>query len=218
MSGQFKWVDYSPPAGGASELIASLTGPCVCNLPAVGTEVGQSGVASSIAAGWNSRFGIYFGSVQEGDAVPDYSGYAYTEINHPSKFNALSDPSFSDNFRSKRGGFKEYQGNGNPGLNAKGKIANSAYLTANGADRRMATVAVIDCPAFDSGALAPVTKWACVLMLHPINTSQGGSGTGATRMFLEYLGMSDDPNSPCAAAGTVGGPNSGGPLVPALVQ
>lgn len=212
MSGQFKWVDYSAPAGGANELIDSLTGSGVCNLPAIGTEVGQSGVVSSIAAGWNSRFGISFGGIKEGDSVPDYSGYAYTEINHPSKFNALSD------FASKRGAFAAYQGDANPNLSTKGTIADTAYLTAHGADRRMATVAVIDCPAFDLGSLAPVTEWVCVLMLHPINNSQGGSGTGATRMYLEYLGRSNDPNSACTTAGTVGGPNSGGPMVPALVR
>ena len=221
--GAFMWVDYSPPAGGAAELSANLTGPGVCDLPALGSQVGQAGVASSLAAGWNSRFGISFGSVKQGDAVPDYSGYAYLDGKDgvpaagpngkvpgvPNKFG---------DFQSRRGSNAPYQGNAASGLRANGQIANSAYLTANGADRRMATVAVIDCPALGSGARAPVTEWVCVLMLHPINTSQGGSGTGAARMYLEYRGRSDEPGSPCAAVGTVGGPNSGGPLVPALVQ
>lgn len=220
MSGQFKWVDFSPPNGGATEVISSLTGPGVCNLPAIGTNVGQSGVASSIAAGWNSRFGISFGSVKEGDGVPDLSGYAYvpgkngvpSTIVSNTQYNKLAD------FQGQRETFASYQGTAATGLKANGTISNSAYLEANGKDRRMATVALIDCNAFDSGATAPVTEWACVLMLHPINTSQGGSGTGADRMYLEYHGRSNDPNSACTNIGTVGGPNNNGPLVPALVR
>src|SRR5688500_10991453 len=36
LTGNFMWVDYSPPGGGASELGGSLTGPGACNLPAIG--------------------------------------------------------------------------------------------------------------------------------------------------------------------------------------
>ncbi|MDN5882101.1 MAG: pilus assembly protein, partial [Nitrosospira sp.] len=105
------------------------------------------------------------------------------------------------------------------GLKTKGTIANSADLQTSGGDRRLATVAVIDCAGFTGGStVAPVQSWACVLMLHPINNSQGGGGTGSDRMYLEYLGRSDDPGSPCATSGLPGGPGSGGPLVPALVR
>ncbi|GJQ54127.1 MAG: hypothetical protein HKUEN07_06960 [Rhodocyclaceae bacterium] len=58
LTGNFMWVDYTPPGGGASELVGILTGPGVCNLPAIGTQVGEAGVMSSLAAHWNSRFGI----------------------------------------------------------------------------------------------------------------------------------------------------------------
>ena len=92
------WVDYTPPGGGASELGANLTGPGVCNLPAIGSQVGEAGVISSLAAAWNSRFGIYQGSVKQGDSIPDHAGYAYTDApgSWPAKFNAFTD------FRSKR--------------------------------------------------------------------------------------------------------------------
>jgi hypothetical protein len=96
---------------------------------------------------------------------------------------------------------------------------NSAYLQANGGDRRLATVAVLDCNGFTGGStVAPVQSWACVLMLHPINNSAGGSGTGSARMYLEYLGRSDVPGNPCATSGVPAGPDSGGPLVPVLVR
>jgi len=221
LTGGFKWIDFTPPGGGASELSAALTSSGACSLPAVGSTVGEGGVISSLSKGWNSRFGIYRNPVvsvptQTGFAVPDLTGYAYTEVNWPSQFDAFSD------IPSQRAANAAYQGDALTGLNAEGggsTTQNSAFHLANGTDRRLGTVAVIDCPTLDAGApTAPVESWACVLMLHPINFNQGGSGTGATRMFLEYLGNSDDPSSPCASSGAVGSATSAGPLVPALVQ
>lgn len=221
MTGGFKWIDFTPPGGGASELNAALTGPGDCSLPAIGSTVGQGGVVSSLSKGWNSRFGIYTNNVESDPgqpdfAVPDWSGYAYTEVNYPAQFDAFSD------FVSRRANYAAYQGDALTGLRAERGNSNAkptAFLQQHGADRRLATVAVVDCPTLDAGApTAPVQAWACVFMLHPINTSQGGSGTGASRMFLEYQGRADDAASPCASSGMVGGPGSIGPLVPALVQ
>ena len=215
LTGNFMWVDYSPPGGGASEIGEDLTGPGVCNLPAIGTQVGEAGVMSSLAANWNSRFGIYQGSVKQGESIPDQTGHAYTDAagSWPSKFNAFAD------FRSKRAAYAPYQGDSTTGLRTTGTIAGAAALQADGGDRRMATAAVVDCSGFTGGStVAPVQSWACVLMLHPINNNMGGTGTGADRMYLEYLGRSDDPDSPCATSGVPGGPASGGPLVPVLVR
>lgn len=214
LTGNFMWVDYTPPAGGASELAEQLTGPGVCSLPATGTQVGESGVVSSLASAWNSRFGIYQGSVKVGDSIPDYSGYAYTEINWSSKSNAFAD------FQNQRGNNEPYQEDIYTGLNTKpGQPVDRNYLKANGEDRRLATVAVVDCDALSGGgSTSSVEAWACVLMLHPLNNSQGGSGTGSTRMYLEYLGRSNDPDSPCATNGVPGGSSAVGPLVPTLVR
>ncbi len=222
LTGGFKWIDYSPPGGGASELSDLLTGTGACNLPAVGSIVGQGGVISSLSRAWNSRFGIYRNPVEDtpgqpGFAVPDKTGFAYTEITWPSQFNAFSD------FATHRGSPPTaYQGDGATGLNAEGGgsvTKDSAFLLENGADRRLATVAVVDCDVLDAGGpTAPVLAWACILMLHPINFNSGSSGTGADRMYVEYLGQANDPLSPCASSGAVGGPGSVGPLVPALVQ
>jgi hypothetical protein len=225
MTGNFMWVDFTPPGGGASELGAALTGDGVCNLPALGSEVGEAGVVSSLAAQWNSRFGIYKGSVQSGDSHPDYTGYAYV----PGKDGVPAAPilptqvigKFAD-FTNKRGTYTPYQGDAATGLNTGGgsQASTSTYHQSDGRDRRMATVAVVNCPGFTSGTTAPVTKWACVLMLHPLNGSVGGSGTGTgtDRMYLEFLGMSDDEDSPCATSGIPAGPGGAGPMVPALVQ
>lgn len=221
LSGGFKWIDFTPPGGGANELSGLLTGSGACNLPAVGSTVGQGGVVSSLAKGWNSRFGIYRNPVEDDPtqpsfAVPDKTGFAYTEVNWPSQFNAFSD------LVGQRASNAAYQGDSLTGLKAEqggATIKGSPFLLQNGKDRRLAVAAVIDCPTLDAGApTAPVESWACVLMLHPINSNQGGSGTGADRMFLEYLGQANDLNSPCATSGAVGGATSIGPLVPALVQ
>lgn len=212
LTGNFMWTDYTPPGGGASELAGQLTGPGVCDLPALGTEVGEAGVKSSLADDWNSRFGIYQGSVKVGDSIPDFSGYAYTEKNWPSKFGAFSD------FQSKRGSNAAYQGDTSTGLKTKGTVEPSSYLQVHGADRRLATVAVVDCDGLKKGTTSGVQAWACVLMLHPINNSQGGTGTGADRMYLEYLGRSNQANSPCATNGVPAGPTGVGPMVPALVR
>jgi hypothetical protein len=213
LTGNFMWVDYTPPAGGAAELAGQLTGPGVCSLPATGTEVGQAGVVSSLANDWNSRFGIYQGNVKPGESVPDYSGYAYTDP-------ALWPSGAFADFQNRRANNDPYQGDSLTGLKTGKPPVDRVYLAANGADRRLATVSVVDCAGFVSGPTAPVNEWACVLMLHPINNAQGGSetGTGSTRMYLEYLGRSNQANSPCATNGVPAGPTGVGPMVPALVR
>ena len=212
LTGSFKWIDFTPPAGGASELAATLTGSGTCTIPSVGAQVGQPGNVASVANDWNSRFGIYAGAIRPNEAVPDFTGYAYTEINWPLKQDAYAD------FVSKRSGNAPYQGNAPTGLNVSGTPQPNAFLRTNGADRRLGIVPVVNCAGFATGTTAPVQSWACVLMLHPINNSASGSGTGATRMYLEYLGAANNPSSPCATLGLPGAAGSAGPLVPVLVQ
>ena len=118
----------------------------------------------------------------------------------------------------KRSGNAPYQGNAITGLDVRGTTQANAFLRTNGADRRLGIVPVVNCAGFATGTTAPVQSWACVLMLHPINNSAGGSGTGATRMYLEYLGAANNPSSPCATLGLPGAVGSAGPLVPVLVQ
>lgn len=218
LTGNFKWIDFTPPAGGASELASILKGSGACNIPSIGAEVGQPGNVASLADDWNSRFGIYKGSTnpppEPGGAVPDYTGYAYTDAagSWPTKFNAY------DNFITQRTSNIAYQGNALTGLTVQGAIKDKTFLHDNGADRRLAIVPVVNCDDFASGSTAAVKSWACILMLHPINNSAGGTGTGATRMYLEYRGLSSDYDSPCATLGMPGSEDSAGPMVPVLVQ
>jgi hypothetical protein len=208
-SGNFGWVDFSPPNGGASELAALLTGSGQCNLN-VSTPVGQTGSLGNAAAkAWNSRFGLYQngnGNPSLTTATPDFSGYAYTPTNWPTKSGAFS------NFQSQRASFATYEGNAATGLsigNAYSSVS-SAQLASNGADRRMVTAPVLNCAAWSGGATtAPIDAWACVMMLHPVSST-------SDMLYLEIVALSSTPGNPCATSGLAGG--TAGPLVPVLVQ
>ena len=216
LTGNFRWIDFSPPKGGASELAGWLKADGACELPVVGKSVGQTGNISSLSDEWNSRFGIYKGSVRPEDAKPDLSGYAYTDAasSWPSKFNALPD------FISKRSANVAYQGDTLAKLKTQGTIKDSNYLRAYGAERRLMIAPVVDCNGFGGGsAVAPITGWACVFLLHPMNNGSGGgqNSTGSGLMFLEYEGNASKPGSPCATTGMPGG-SGNGPLVSTLIK
>ena len=87
-----------------------------------------------------------------------------------------------------------------------------AQHTQFGADRRLAVAPIIDCSQWeDTNHQATVAAWACILMLHPIEGPD-------PLVVMEYEGLANDPSSPCATSGVVGGAGSVGPLVPGLVQ
>ncbi|MFN3414956.1 MAG: pilus assembly protein TadG-related protein [Caldimonas sp.] len=215
LTGNFNWIDFTPPAGGQSELAALLTGSGVCNMN-VPNPVGQTGVLGNAAArAWNSRFGLYqSGPTNLNTAPPDRTGYAYTNVNWDAAAgNALGD------FLSRRATGDNYgstvqAGNTLTGLsisNAYNPTTTPAQHLASGADRRLVTAPIVNCGEWAGSNTVPIRAWACVLMLHPI-------GHPSDIVYMEYLGLSSDPASPCATSGSVGGPGSVGPLVPALVQ
>ena len=210
MTGSFKWIDFSPPNGGASELAELLKGAGMCNVPSTGAYVGESGFVASLADTWNTRFGVYKNKPTQAGSVPDFTGYAYTEVTTPSKFGVY------DDFKNQRKVNAPYQTNDETGLNVKGSIDGSAELEANGADRRLAAVPIVDCDNFIDGQTAEIKEWGCVLMLHPINDN--ASSKNPVRMYLEYLGLASDPDSPCATLGVPGDSSSIGPQVPVLVK
>jgi hypothetical protein len=214
LTGSFNWIDFTPPGGGASELGDLLRGNGMCNLN-VPTPVGQSGIlGNSAARAWNTRFGLYQSGGDNVTATPpDFTGYAYTAVNWPSQSNALAD------FRARRSAHANYgsdvaAGNAATGLslsNAYNPVTSVMQHTQYGADRRIVVAPIVNCDEWGSSQTVPIRGWACVLMLHPI------SNTGDT-IYMEYLGLSNAPGSPCATSGVAGDPGSAGPLVPALVQ
>jgi hypothetical protein len=100
-TGSFSWVDFSPNAGGANEAADLIKGSGQCNVPAVGAQVGQQGNIESLDMAWNTRFGLYKGAESSSTATPDYTGYAYTPLNWPARFNAFGGSDGDDpNFRT----------------------------------------------------------------------------------------------------------------------
>lgn len=228
LTGSFNWIDYSPPAGGASELAEIITGAGQCDLN-ITNEVGQSGVDQSLSKAWNSRFGLYKGSDDVSTAPPDASGFAYTPTSWPSKYNAYDGTSANGapNLEAARGSHLVYQKDGGTwpdGLNLTGyQHSTSAELAASGSDRRVAVVPVVDCGTdtdgdgiIDTGGwvssqTVEIKKFACILMLHPMDSP-------GDPLYLEHQGLSDDPGNPCGTIGLPGGPGSVGPKVPTLVR
>lgn len=223
LTGDFLWVRYPPNPSGVNELKRILEGPGQCNVQVTGNIDSEPGRNQGAFDAWNTRFGIYKG--QE-IAQPDYSGYAYTAQNWA--VHGCRDAA-SDFFQNRRKNYEPYQGNDETGLSVAPPGRISTQHRNKGGDRRVVAVPVVDCASFAASGShsAPFKSWACVLMLHPLVSSakstdpafQGCPGaSGNSDMFLEYLGLADDPDSPCASAGVVGGPGSSGPLVPALVR
>src|SRR5574340_1029383 len=76
-TGSYDWIDFSPnDGGGANELKNLLAGPGQCELPPVGTPVGEQGQIASLTDAWNTRFGIYKGAYKISDIAtipPDFT-------------------------------------------------------------------------------------------------------------------------------------------------
>jgi hypothetical protein len=208
-TGSYNWIDFSPPAGGQSELAALLTGSGACATAAT-NPVGEAGIMGNAAAkAWNSRFGLYqngAGNPQLNTAPPDFTGFAYTDLSWPAQANAL--PNF---LATQRPANSSYQGNAATGLDIGNayNAATPAQLGSGGASRRLVVAPMVDCSGWVSSQTVPIVAYACVLMLHPI-----GSPSDIVRM--EYVGQAGAVGSPCATNGLAGG--SFGPLVPVLVQ
>jgi len=214
LTGSFNWVDFSPPAGGASEIRNLLMGTGACTV-SVGSQVGNPGAIQSIRNAWNTRFGIYHPSINPAAAAPDRSGYAYRPANWPSRANALA-----DFLPTRRPANAPY---GNPGAQAGNTVTglsvqnNSTVLQANalaaaGADRRLVVAPIVNCAGLVGSQTVPILDWGCVFMLHPMDNDP------ALTIYMEFAGLTSTAGIPCAAIGGVGSTASTGPLVPALVQ
>ena len=211
--GQFGWANLDGSTN-ALETRRELLSNGFCNLK-VGDTIGTSGAKFSAAVAWNSRFGLYRNGAGNPDittAAPDTTGYSYTNINWPTRSNAVG------NFLAKRADFRSYgdlidtvnNGNTITGLNVSNAYsagnmgthaAGPRALAVFGASRRLVLAPIV--------ASTTLTDWACVLMLAPIDSP-------TTPIYLEFVGNATVSTSPCASLGKPGGTN--GPLVPALAQ
>lgn len=223
-TGSFNLIDYTPPSGGASELAAQLTGTGECNLEILtgpgSPTVGQTGMQQSIAKAWNTRFGLYQGSDTPITAPPDGTGFAYTPTSWPSQFNAYDGPTPSGttalNFTTARANpnYLAYQGDLAAGLNLSGNPSSATwddFKRNSTKKRRLALMPIVDCSAWGGSQTVPIERFACVLLLHPMQ------GPGED-LAIEYRGFADETDSPCASLGTPGTIGGVGPKVPALVR
>ncbi len=226
-TGNFNIVNYNLP-GGANTLTDLLTGSGQCSLT-TGIQTGQTGAVQSLSDAWNTRFGL---TKPGSTGTPDFTGYSYTKAPAPGSkapapgsespnwtlgYNAFSGSVAGvDNFQTARGKNTPYQGDSNPGGignpgTSGSKNSTQPQLANFGADRRIVVVPIVECDEWAGGQKATIRKFACVLMLHPW-------GAPGDPLYLEYLGTSDLPGSPCATLGLPGGSRSVGPKVPTLVR
>jgi len=219
--GQIGWANLDG-SNSASETEAEMNGRCGTE---IGDTLGTPGVQASIADAWNYRFGIYKNTGDPSVNRPDFTGYAYTATNWPSRSNAFNGPTpagahpTAANFVTKRLSFASCADTGTRvrganscesitglSLNSFQRLAAPGMVDGGhrqyGSNRRVATVPVIN-------AASQVIDYACMFMLQPLSIPM-------TDVQLEYLGNAGDPGSPCTTSGLPG--SSAGPLVPVLVE
>ncbi len=213
LEGNFRWVDFTPSAGGTSEIRDQLLGNgSVCGIR-VGDDVREQGVKQGAKSAWNTRFGIYPNGASAptpATVAPDKTGYSYPS-KAPGPVIGIGTSAYAD-YRAKQAAHTpftkpEYAPSGAAG-NVNGNISTSAEHLSYGADRRLIAVPIVECGK--SPASVKILTMGCVLMLNPM--SNGSTGD----LYLEWRGLATSPSSPCRTAGVAGGTT--GPLVPTLVQ
>lgn len=213
LEGNFRWVDFTPSAGGANEIRDQLLGNgSVCGIR-VGDDVREQGVKQGAKSAWNTRFGIYPNGANAptpDQVAPDKTGYAYPSKSPGTVVN-IGQSAYAD-YRSKQAAHAPFSSQSYAPAGAAGNVNGNTLTQAEhlawGAERRLVAVPVISCG--QSPAAVRILEMGCVLMLNPM--SNGATGD----LYLEWRGLASAPGSPCRSAGIAGG--TSGALVPTLVQ
>ncbi len=227
--GYMGWANLDGSSN-AAETERELRGFCGSR---VGDTLGTPGVQASVAAVWNTRFGIY---KSQGEATiaqpPDVTGYAWTTKNWKTQKNAYAgtppsgsqaDPSgTAANYQTKAA---EYASCGNTttqlalceaitGLKLAGGFKELAapgldldFLKDGHYEFGAKNRRVVTVPVVN--ASNQVIDFACMLMLQPLSVP-------VVDVQLEYIANAGAADSPCTTGGLPGG--SAGPLVPVLVR
>jgi Putative Flp pilus-assembly TadE/G-like len=211
-TGNFGWLDFTPPAGGASELEGLIAGSGSCAVR-LGDPVGQTGYAASLIEPWNTRFGVYKngggpGSYTKTTAPPDLTGHSYPPPPGP----AAVENNYAD-YVTRAVAHDAFQGNV-PNNHSKTSVADHG---AFGQKRRVVTAAIVNCAGFAGSGTPPVLDFACILLLAPGIVGPPGqwSETSPT-LDVEFLGRASVAGTPCASVGLPGG--TMGPPVPTLAR
>lgn len=213
-TGNFGWIDYSPPFGGSSEIKAILSGSKQCDIGTIGDNVGQTGKQDTLQEAWNTRFGWYRqgGGYSPLDAPPDKTGFAYSNLNEdgtegggnwPSGSNAYSGTSSipnQPNFEDAQDIFQPYQETIPAGIKTNQysqPLQADQLIDLGRKNRRVVVAPVVDCSTWNTppGSQTPsILGWACVLMLNPMDSGSTASNIAK----IEFLGLTSDAGSPCS--------------------
>ena len=212
LSGGFKWVDYTPNAGGNSEIRDGLVASGACPTPVNnGTSIDQPGQQQGAKSAYNTRFGIYpngANAYTTATAPPDHTGYGYPTKGAANPAIAVGVSAFAA-YMARQAAFFPYTDNQYGGSNVGNNlnITTAADHQQYGQNRRVVTLPVIACGNGNTNILG----FVCTLLLNPMPN-------GAGPVYMEFRGAANLPGSPCVTMGGPGGPGSTGPLVSALVQ
>ena len=221
-AGQIGWANLDG-SNDARETEAELLGHCGTR---VADRLGTPGVQATIVDVWNYRFGIYKNSTSAAEHHPDYTGYSYTALNWPSRFDAWNGATpagagaTAANYQVKKAAFASCDDTGTRlrganscesitglSLNSFQKVATPGPNATDGharygGSRRTAIVPVVD------GSMR-VIDFACMFMLQPLTLPM-------SNVQLEFRGNTSAAGNPCQNSGLPGGTT--GPLTPVLVQ
>ena len=214
ISGNFNWIDFTPPSGGESELSSLMTGS------GVQLERDDTGRPDR-RAGQRDGEGLQLtvrsvhgggGNPSIDTATSDFTGYSYTAKNWPAQSNALGDFRQAQHQRSLRNQYQrrqrdhrtQYQQRLQPDDDsgaAQGQGRGStAGCRAHCRLRRLGHQQHDDYPGVG------------------VRSAAASDRRPERRRVLRVSRLSSDLNSPCATSGAAGGPGSVGPQVPTLVQ
>jgi hypothetical protein len=213
ITGDFRWVDFTPSAGGTNEVRDQIVGNGdACGIR-VGDDVQEQGQKQGVKSAWNTRFGLYpngSSSYDKTTAPPDKTGYSYPSTTIPINTSAYNDyvthQGNHDLFNSAQYGLT------GPAGNFQGKwLTSTDDYRDYGKDRRLIPVPVINCSS--AGTNTPILGNACVLLLNPM--SNGATGN----LYIEWRGLANQAGAACHSAGLPGAGGTGsGSLIPTLVQ
>ena len=216
VTGNFRWIDYTPNAGGNTEIRDQLAGSAgVCGIR-VGDNVSQPGTQQGAKSAWNTRFGIYPNGANAYTASNGAAGPHRLRLPEQGTGNPVIGGQHQRlrrlplAARSQHGVHRQRvrrertRQATSPATRRRPPITSSAAPTGASSRRRSSTAAARNS--------TPIPGMACILMLNPM--SNGATGT----IFLEYRGLASVAGSPCRSGGFAGGPGAGGPQVPTLVQ
>lgn len=240
-TGNFGWIDFTPPAGGSDELKEHLKGSLQCDISKIGDQVGAQGYQADLDEPWNSRFGWYK-NLTPGEAAPDFTGYAYSnEVgdwpqNWPIGQNAYDGTPLPGggtipgvmNFLAARTANAPVQTSRNPsdpiaqlaqppGLptNTYSPITAPEHSSLGRTDRRIVSAPVVDCSVWATGSAPgsaqPAIEGWACVLMLNPMRSQGPQDAPYRTAKVEFRGLATDPLSACSVG-------AGGSTSPILTQ